>query len=549
MRRTVRTAFTLIAVLAVLGIGVQLFADSVQPTRGNAPFRGSARSLRPHAAVVDVIATDSGKGYWLVSADGGVFTFGDAPFLGSLGDLPLQAPVIDATTRNGGGYWLVSSDGGVFSFGDAPFFGAGFGRPHLTPFTAIAATTSGKGYWLLTADGGVFTFGDAPFLGNAFGLTAGSRAVSIAASPTGAGYWISTAAGAVFSFGDAEFHGSLVGLPLQGPITKMTPRAGGGYWLVSADGGVFSLGAPMYGAAPDVGRADPTLAIAASPQGDGYWIATAGGGVVTFDRRGRAGDFSATPTPANPNPGPGNLRVGPSNPGAMRSVGFVFDISQPGAVVENIDVWGAINIRASNVTVRNFRAAQVNIESYANGTVLEDGEVHGYNDPNFGGDGVSYGRYTARRLNVHNTYDGFKANGDVIIEQTWVHDLNARFGPGVGTGGYTHNDAVQVSAGSHIWLHDNRFERVGNNAAVFIDADQAPINDVTVERNFLEGGGITLYSIQSRSAPWFGVPTNVTIRDNVFGWDHKFDFALLGGGAGWERNVTPNGQPIQPKRE
>jgi hypothetical protein len=28
-------------------------------------------------------ATPTGKGYWFVAADGGVFTFGDAPFYGS----------------------------------------------------------------------------------------------------------------------------------------------------------------------------------------------------------------------------------------------------------------------------------------------------------------------------------------------------------------------------------------------------------------------------------------------------------------------------------
>jgi hypothetical protein len=34
-------------------------------------------------------ATPSGKGYWLVAADGGVFSFGDAGFFGSEGGKPL----------------------------------------------------------------------------------------------------------------------------------------------------------------------------------------------------------------------------------------------------------------------------------------------------------------------------------------------------------------------------------------------------------------------------------------------------------------------------
>jgi hypothetical protein len=30
-------------------------------------------------------ASPSGNGYWIVAADGGVFSYGDAPFYGSLG--------------------------------------------------------------------------------------------------------------------------------------------------------------------------------------------------------------------------------------------------------------------------------------------------------------------------------------------------------------------------------------------------------------------------------------------------------------------------------
>ena len=35
-----------------------------------------------------------GSGYWLVASDGGVFTFGDAPFLGSTGAIALNQPIV-----------------------------------------------------------------------------------------------------------------------------------------------------------------------------------------------------------------------------------------------------------------------------------------------------------------------------------------------------------------------------------------------------------------------------------------------------------------------
>ena len=39
-------------------------------------------------------SSPTGKGYWLAAADGGVFAFGDAPAMGSMGGRPLNAPVV-----------------------------------------------------------------------------------------------------------------------------------------------------------------------------------------------------------------------------------------------------------------------------------------------------------------------------------------------------------------------------------------------------------------------------------------------------------------------
>ncbi|MGA7417950.1 MAG: hypothetical protein WBW80_08150 [Acidimicrobiales bacterium] len=37
---------------------------------------------------------DDGQGYWEVASDGGIFAFGDAPFLGSVGNMPINQPVV-----------------------------------------------------------------------------------------------------------------------------------------------------------------------------------------------------------------------------------------------------------------------------------------------------------------------------------------------------------------------------------------------------------------------------------------------------------------------
>lgn len=104
-------------------------------------------------------------GYWIVTADGGVFTFGNAPFLGSTGGQQLNAPIIDAgVTKDGGGYWLQAADGGIFNFGNAAFHGSTGEVALNKPMKAFAATINSDGYWQLGEDGGMFAHA-APFHG------------------------------------------------------------------------------------------------------------------------------------------------------------------------------------------------------------------------------------------------------------------------------------------------------------------------------------------------------------------------------------------------
>ncbi|HZV33586.1 MAG TPA: glycoside hydrolase family 25 protein, partial [Verrucomicrobiae bacterium] len=116
---------------------------------------------------VGMARSHDGQGYWIVASDGGVFSFGDAPFYGSMGGQHLAAPVVGIAARpQGDGYWLVGSDGGVFSFGAAGFHGSMAGHQLGGPIVGICSTASGNGYWLVGSDGGIYTFGDAPFHGS-----------------------------------------------------------------------------------------------------------------------------------------------------------------------------------------------------------------------------------------------------------------------------------------------------------------------------------------------------------------------------------------------
>ena len=142
----------------------------------------------------------------MVATDGGVFSFGDARFFGSTGDIRLNKPIVGmAATPTGEGYWMVASDGGIFAFGDARFFGSTGALKLAQPITGIAATPSGQGYWLTASDGGVFSFGDATYRGAApeRPSTAPRSVVALVASPSGTGYWQASASGELLAFGDA----------------------------------------------------------------------------------------------------------------------------------------------------------------------------------------------------------------------------------------------------------------------------------------------------------------------------------------------------------
>jgi hypothetical protein len=207
---------------------------------------GGAAMTAPAQAMV---ATADGGGYWLVSANGGVFAFGDAGFYDSMAGRPLSAPIVGmAATPDGRGYWLVASDGGVFAFGDAGFYGSMGGQPLNRPIVGMAATPDGRGYWLVASDGGIFAFGDAGFYGSMGGQPLNRPIVGMATAPGGRGYWLVASDGGIFAFGDAGFHGSTGGQPIPAPMVAIAaPSTASGYWEATATGDVYSFGVPFHG--------------------------------------------------------------------------------------------------------------------------------------------------------------------------------------------------------------------------------------------------------------------------------------------------------------
>ena len=174
---------------------------------GNAADLGSLPASKLGGSkVVGMAQAQGGKGYWLVTAKGKVFSFGDARAYGSPSHL--AKPIVGmAATPDGKGYWLVASDGGIFNYGDARYFGS-TSKLHLkAPIVGMAAPAQGDGYWLVASDGGVFAFGKATYYGS--GLNLSPKPVrAIVPTSGGNGYWVVSANGTAAGFGDAGAQGS-----------------------------------------------------------------------------------------------------------------------------------------------------------------------------------------------------------------------------------------------------------------------------------------------------------------------------------------------------
>jgi hypothetical protein len=242
---------------------------------GDAGFHGAPTDLYLRSPAVAMASTATGKGYWVVTANGDVYAYGDAVPYGSLGAVDLDAPVVGmAATPDGKGYWLAGLDGGVFSFGDARFYGS-LGDIRLNqPVIGISSTPTGHGYWMFASDGGVFTFGDAGFYGSTGDVHLAAPIVGMSPTKSGHGYWLVGGDGGVFSFGDARFYGSLGATSISGWVTGMAATStGGGYWLANANGDVYHFGDAVWrGDNLDTPRTEPIAQIVRTPDGGGYWL-------------------------------------------------------------------------------------------------------------------------------------------------------------------------------------------------------------------------------------------------------------------------------------
>jgi len=232
-------------------------------------------------------------------------------------------------------------------------------------------------------------------------------------------------------------------------------------------------------------------------------------------------------------PGPATTGV-PTGTMLQNSGGLV--VTTDGAVLDGLDIDGCVDVKADDVTIRRSRIACARpttavrlYDGYA-GLTLEDVEIDGRGMVS---KAVGFAHYTLRRVDIHDVIDGPRLGDETIVEDSYVHDL-------VRTEG-SHNDALQITGGTDIVIRDNTLaafsEQTGDffNAAIMIGSTSAPVRDVLIEGNFLDGGNFT---VNFRGDL---VGSNIVGRDNTFGPHHRYGPLARGDLAA----VDWSGQPEQ----
>jgi hypothetical protein len=271
--------------------------------------------LVPASAATNQPPAPAGNGYWLLTGNGGVYTFGTRFFGAPASDstrcptMPLPGRAVQpngtcwsmAATPDGNGYWTLNSlTGAISRYGNAGNFGdpqtkfAGTSSEFLPVMRQIVSTPQGTGYWVYEVGasntGTVDHYGNAGFYGDTTALAEqhpgggyNGQPVAIAPTTDGLGYWEVYSDGGIFAFGDAHFAGSMAGHRLAAPIVGIAASAtGNGYLLASSDGGVFAFGDARFAGSMAGLTHAPIVGITRNPSGPGYWLASNTGEIFSF---------------------------------------------------------------------------------------------------------------------------------------------------------------------------------------------------------------------------------------------------------------------------
>lgn len=167
-------------------------------------------------------------------------------------------------------------------------------------------------------------------------------------------------------------------------------------------------------------------------------------------------------------------------------------VTAAGTVITGMDITGCLDLQANNVTVRNSRIGSAhNCGDYAvrsfgrSGELFEDSDIvmGGYD-----GKGIAFDGYTVRRVHFYGGADCAHAENNVTIVDSFC-ELDPH-GPASGP----HYDGFQSDGGHDITIdHNTVINPYDQNSAILMSTNTAPITNVWMTNNLIQGGGYTAY--------------------------------------------------------
>jgi hypothetical protein len=274
---------------------------------------------------------------------------------------------------------------------------------------------------------------------------------------------------------------------------------------------------------------------ATSVTGSGPGSGPGSGGASTSGGPSSGTDSGSTSGSGGSAPCPG-ARPDATNTGApaglaLQIVNQDVTVTQDNTVIDAQDIHGFLIIDASHVKVTrsivrgHATAATTAIIRIKSGTdiLIEDTEIAAA-EPSVDVDGVSGANFTARRLNIHGGVDGMKLGSSSTVECSYIHDLASFDSDPNQNGGKTHNDAIQILAGTGIHIVGNQLVAAKDqNAAIQITEDFGAVGDVHIESNWADGGGCT-FNFSHKGAASL---TDLFTTQNRFGRNSFFDCPML----------------------
>jgi hypothetical protein len=168
------------------------------------------------------------------------------------------------------------------------------------------------------------------------------------------------------------------------------------------------------------------------------------------------------------------------------------NITAPGTVIDSKDISGQLTVSANNVTVQRSRLRSsgfygVYVARGVTGFKIIDSELDGMGNSS-NDSAVSSHDYAVTRCDIHGWVDGFKADSNVTVQNSWLHDFS--------TGNGNHNDGLQISGSGNVYVIGNTIEARSQsesgsmNASVYTNTDYGiRPNNVVVRGNWINAGG------------------------------------------------------------